>query len=211
MPSADFCAAIRRPFDLLSRLSDTAQTSRGKTNSLPHPPPNLRSAFLVNMDFVVDRPLVRRSRLISGSCSSVHAFAPRFLQTPPRDDALALRYPFTSTRLGRGLSPPSCRSCPAHDPSARSPGSLGRDDRFEVFASGSTDNRSLITDLRKLSLIAAPERCPCCCISGAEADSDAGWGTGSETGKAHLLRVGFLRLERSESLLTSGVNETKPS
>jgi len=119
MPSADFCAAIRRPFDLLSRQSDTAQTSRGKTNSLPHPPPNLRSAHLVDMDFVVDRPLVRRSRLISGSCSSVHAFAPRFLQTPPRDDALALRYPFTSTWLGRGLSPPSCRSCPAHDPSAR--------------------------------------------------------------------------------------------
>jgi len=116
MPSADFCAAIRRPFDLLSRQSDTAQTSRGKTNSLPHPPPNLRSAHLVDMDFVVDRPLVRRSRLISGSCSSVHAFAPRFLQTPPRDDALALRYPFTSTWLGRGLSPPSCRSCPAHDP-----------------------------------------------------------------------------------------------
>ena len=128
MPSADFCAAIRRPFDLLSRFSDTAQTSRGKTNSLPHPPPNLRSAPLVDMDFVVDRPLVRRSRLISGSCSSVHAFAPRFLQTPPRDDALALRYPFTSTRLGRGLSPPSCRSCPAHDPSTRPPGGLARDD-----------------------------------------------------------------------------------
>ena len=130
MPSADFCAAIRRPFDLLSRFSDTAQTSRGKTNSLPHPPPNLRSAFLVNMDFVVDRPLVRRSRLISGSCSSVHAFAPRFLQTPPRDDALALRYPFTSTWLERGLSPPSCRSCPAHDPSTRSHSSPAQDDRL---------------------------------------------------------------------------------
>ena len=128
MPSADFCAAVRRPLDLLSRLSDTAQTSRGKTNSLPHPPPNLRSAFLVDMDFVVDRPLVRRSRLISGSCSSVHTFAPRFLQTPPRDDALALRYPFTSTRLGRGLSPPSCRPCPAHDPSTRPSEGLAQDD-----------------------------------------------------------------------------------
>ena len=128
MPSADFCAAVRRPLDLLSRFCDTAQTSRGKTNSLPHPPPNLRSAPLVDMDFVVDRPLVRRSRLISGSCSSVHAFAPRFLQTPPRDDALALRYPFTSTRLGRGLSPPSCRSCPAHDPSTRCLRHLPRDD-----------------------------------------------------------------------------------
>jgi len=115
MPSADFCAAIRRPFDLLSRFRDTAQTSRGKTDSLPHPPPDLRFASLVDMDFVVDWPLVRRSRLVSGSCSSVPAFAPRFLQTPPHDDALALRYPFTSTRLGRGLSPPSCRPSPAHN------------------------------------------------------------------------------------------------
>jgi len=127
MPSADFCAAVRRPFDLLSRSRDTTQTSRGKTNSLPHPPPYLRSASLVDMDFVVDRPLVRRSRLISGSCSSVHAFAPRFLQTPPRDDALALRYPFTSTRLGRGLSPPSCRPCPAHGPSTRPSEGLAQD------------------------------------------------------------------------------------
>jgi formate dehydrogenase alpha subunit len=29
--------------------------------------------------------------LLSGFCSSGHGFAPRFLQTPPRDDALALR------------------------------------------------------------------------------------------------------------------------
>src|SRR5437660_1371481 len=31
--------------------------------------------------------------LISGSCSSARIFAPRFLQTPPRGGALALRYP----------------------------------------------------------------------------------------------------------------------
>src|SRR5579863_1768096 len=33
--------------------------------------------------------------LISGSCPSARVFAPRFLQTPPRDDALALRYHFS--------------------------------------------------------------------------------------------------------------------
>jgi hypothetical protein len=32
-------------------------------------------------------PLVRRSRLISGSCPSTRTFAPRFLQTPPRGDS----------------------------------------------------------------------------------------------------------------------------
>ena len=29
------------------------------------------------------------------------ALAPRFLQTPPRDDALALHYAFSSIRVGR--------------------------------------------------------------------------------------------------------------
>ena len=52
--------------------------------------------------------------LRSGSCTSARTFAPRFLQTPPRDDALALRYDFTSIRLSKGLSPSSCRTCSAH-------------------------------------------------------------------------------------------------
>src|SRR3982751_3627191 len=53
--------------------------------------------------------------LISGFCSSGRGFAPRFLQTPPRGDALALRSHFTSIRLCRGLAPPGCRTCSAHD------------------------------------------------------------------------------------------------
>jgi hypothetical protein len=39
------------------------------------------------MDFATRRPLVQRSRLISGSCPSTRTFAPRFLQTPPRGDS----------------------------------------------------------------------------------------------------------------------------
>jgi len=35
----------------------------------------------------------------SGSCTSARTFAPRFLQTPPCGDALALRYHFTYIRL----------------------------------------------------------------------------------------------------------------
>src|SRR6185295_7234972 len=52
--------------------------------------------------------------LRSGSCTSARAFAPRFFQTLRRRNALALRYDFTSIRLSRGLSPPSCRTCSAH-------------------------------------------------------------------------------------------------
>ena len=57
--------------------------------------------------------------LISGFCTSARTFAPRFFQTPPHGDALALRYDFTSIRLSRGLSPPSCRTCSAHENSPR--------------------------------------------------------------------------------------------
>ena len=34
-----------------------------------------------------------RTRSLLAVCPSVRIFAPRFLQTPPRGDALALRYP----------------------------------------------------------------------------------------------------------------------
>ena len=48
-------------------------------------PPDLRFASLMDLDFAMCRPLVRRLRLISGFCSSARTFDPRFLQTPPRD------------------------------------------------------------------------------------------------------------------------------
>src|SRR5258708_36480959 len=35
MPSADFCPAVKRPFDHLSRRSDTEQISWGKLSCLP--------------------------------------------------------------------------------------------------------------------------------------------------------------------------------
>ena len=62
-------------------------------------PPNLRLASLIDMGFAIICPLPPRSRLRSGSCTLARAFALRFLQTPPPDDALALRYHFTSIRL----------------------------------------------------------------------------------------------------------------
>jgi hypothetical protein len=54
----------------------------------------------------------------------VHRLAPLIrasFRPPPRDDALALLQPFTSsTRSGRGLSPPSCRTCSAQKKRAAS-------------------------------------------------------------------------------------------
>src|SRR4029077_3991243 len=38
-------------------------------------------------DFAVSGPLVRRSRLVPGSCPSTRTFALRFLQTSPRGDS----------------------------------------------------------------------------------------------------------------------------
>ena len=49
--------------------------------------PNLRFAPLMDMDFAVSCPLVRRWRLVSGFCSSTRTFVPCFLQTPPRGDS----------------------------------------------------------------------------------------------------------------------------
>ncbi len=53
--------------------------------------------------------------LISGSCSSPRIFGLGFLQTPPRDDALALLLTLGSTNTWYGDShPTSYGPCPAH-------------------------------------------------------------------------------------------------
>src|SRR5215475_13684922 len=49
--------------------------------------PNLRFAPLMDMNFAVSCPLVRRSRLISGSCSSTRTFDPCFFQILSRGDS----------------------------------------------------------------------------------------------------------------------------
>src|SRR5262249_42907360 len=94
MLDADFCAVIGKPYGLFSFFAEADQQQRRSpevSSTVFHAQSlNLRSASLMDMDFVVPRPLVRRSRLMFGFCSSAAAFAPRFLQTPPHGDALAL-------------------------------------------------------------------------------------------------------------------------
>ena len=69
--------------------------------------PALRSASLMEVDFAVRSPLVRRSRLITGFCPSTRTFAPRFLQTSLQTSnlapsiALAFCYPSPPSGWGR--------------------------------------------------------------------------------------------------------------
>src|ERR1039457_6429585 len=63
----------------------TPSRSPGVSSTAFHAqPPNLRFAPLMDMDFAVRCPLVRRWRLVSGFCPSTRTFVPCFLQTPPR-------------------------------------------------------------------------------------------------------------------------------
>ena len=84
MPSADFCPVVKLPLDRLSRRSDTGQISWGKLSRLPCTIAGSTLRTLMDTDFAVSCPLVRRWRLISGFCPSTRTFDPCFFQTPPR-------------------------------------------------------------------------------------------------------------------------------
>ena len=120
MPSADFCAAFGS--SLPSRQSD--HKGHGRQQRRPPevsltafrtPPPNLRRARLMDMDFAASRPLVPRPPplirfLCIGAC---------VCSTLPSDPTSRLAIPLRFANLhlhqvGRGLSPPSCQTCSAH-------------------------------------------------------------------------------------------------
>jgi hypothetical protein len=74
--------AVRRPLGRLSRPETTRGRSPGVSSiAFGAQPPDLRLAPLMDMDFAIRCPLVRRSRLVSGSCSSARTFASRFQRT----------------------------------------------------------------------------------------------------------------------------------
>jgi len=99
------------------------------------------------------------SRLISGFCSSPRDFALDFLQTPPRDDALALWLTFGSAKTWyRDFHPTSFVPCTAHTSeftrlrgvSRRSGGMMG----WTKPLRGGSGNKRLHS---KCSLIPSPE------------------------------------------------------
>src|ERR1700676_3815077 len=80
MPSADFCSAVRSPFDNLSRRSDTEQISWGKFSRLPC---TIAESTLRTLDGTGLRgklPARPALGLISGFCSSTRTFDPCFFQ-----------------------------------------------------------------------------------------------------------------------------------
>src|SRR5271156_3435840 len=75
-----------------SGLPDAPEISRGKIDRLRRTPAGFTTPVLDGRglrDHLLARPAGWAS--LSGSCPSGRGFAPRFLQTPSRDDALALR------------------------------------------------------------------------------------------------------------------------
>jgi len=92
MPYADFCRRVRMICITLSHAFVTYDRSpRGKFDRLPCIAAESTFCALVEMGFAKPSPLARRSRLISGFCSSARIFAPRFLQTPLTTTPLAFR------------------------------------------------------------------------------------------------------------------------
>src|ERR1700674_4599559 len=77
-----------------SSVPTSGQQCRSPEVSLPafptHPP-DLPPRLLMVTDFAIKRSLVQALGLISDFCSSGRRFAPRFLQTLPHGNALALR------------------------------------------------------------------------------------------------------------------------
>ena len=110
MPSANFSPRISADYSALSPLSwlpTSLSTGEGSHGQLVYRP-CIDAGFVKHRalrmeDFTVTCPLVPGvPHLVSGSCSSPRTFAPRFLQTPPHGDALALPLSFGSTHTWTG-------------------------------------------------------------------------------------------------------------
>ena len=92
------------PLLALTRCKARLRFSLSQTSSI-------RCSSIAGLSVAIKRRSSGTVCLVSGSCSSARIFAPRFFQTTPHNVAFALRYPFSSTRMGRGLPPPSCQTC----------------------------------------------------------------------------------------------------
>ena len=104
MPSADFYGAVRKDSSALSPTQDTPQISRGKLSYRPC----IDAGFIKHSPmwmegFAVACPLVPSCTTPRiGFVSLPLTFVPRFLQTPPHGDALALPLSFGSTNTWTG-------------------------------------------------------------------------------------------------------------
>ena len=105
-PSRRLTAPVAHPLPGAGR-----QTSQGKTRDLRAIyPAHLRQHLPGDFGLQACWPPRPDADASCASCTSGRHFAYSFLQTPPHDDALAVRLTVPITGVRRGLSPPSHRS-----------------------------------------------------------------------------------------------------
>jgi hypothetical protein len=92
MFAADFCGRFKADCSTLSPNRTDHRSPGVSAHTFGTQPLDLRCRCLMDMDFVISCSLVPPLRLLSSFCSSAHTFVSRFLQTLPRDNALALHY-----------------------------------------------------------------------------------------------------------------------
>ena len=114
-PSADFCPAVRTPRDVLSHKCVTHSRSPVISSTAFHArPPDLPPVPLMDMGFPIVGSLARHRRPLHPvlvhrpACLLYASSRPRLAMTPLRFATLHLH------QVGRGLSPPSCRTCTAY-------------------------------------------------------------------------------------------------
>lgn len=114
-PSADFCHAVRTPHDVLSHECVTHRRSPAIRSTPFHArPPDLPPVPLMDMGFPIVCSLARHRRPLypvfvhRPACLLYASFRPHLAITPLRFATLHLH------QVGRGLSPPSCRTCTAY-------------------------------------------------------------------------------------------------
>ncbi len=119
-PSADFCYAVRTPLDVLSHEYVTHSRSPAISSTAVHArPPDLPPVPLMDMGFPIVCSLARHRRPLHPvlvhrpACLLYASSRPHLAMTPLRFATLHLH------QVGRGLSPPSCRTCTAYKQNAR--------------------------------------------------------------------------------------------
>src|SRR6516225_249529 len=122
-PAADFCCPVRMDRSTLSPDSGTnGRSPEVSSTAFRTQPPEFTTSALDGYALrcqLPARPAPYASNpvLVHRLVRLLHAsFGPSVA-----GNALALRYDFTSIRLSRGLSPPSCRACSAHNKKERRP------------------------------------------------------------------------------------------
>jgi hypothetical protein len=101
------CSGQRHPFGCKMR------SPRVRAHPFTIRPPDLQRGDLIIGARVLLHARPTPIRLLSGSCSSAHRFAPRFLPTLGHPHAVALRFCLDDLRQ-RGLTPLRMRPCRAH-------------------------------------------------------------------------------------------------